>query len=88
MSGEITSMDPSMPGNVIMIVLDDEVISAPQVSSVIPNGEAVITSSRVGGFDQNEAMQTAGAHKRRRASSGTYGSEFGDSDGKDRRIGV
>ncbi len=59
MSGEITSMDPSMPGNVIMIVLDDEVISAPQVSSVIPNGEAVITSSRVGGFDQNEAMQTA-----------------------------
>lgn len=59
MSGEITSMDPSMPGNVIMIVLDDEAISAPQVSSVIPNGEAVITSSRVGGFDQNEAMQTA-----------------------------
>jgi len=59
MSGAVTSMDPSMTNNVIMIVLDDEVISAPQVSSVIPNGEAVITSNRVGGFPQNEAMQTA-----------------------------
>lgn len=59
MSRSVVSMDPSVQNNVIMIVLDDEVISAPQVSNVIPNGEAVITSSRVGGFPQNEAMQTA-----------------------------
>jgi SecD/SecF fusion protein len=41
-------------GNVIMIVLDGEVISAPGVSEVIPNGQAVITSG-AGGFPQEEA---------------------------------
>jgi SecD/SecF fusion protein len=41
-------------GNVIMIVLDGEVISAPGVSEVIPNGQAVITSG-AGGFPQDEA---------------------------------
>lgn len=59
LSGEIVSMDPSIRSNVIMILLDGEVISAPGVQNVITNGEAIITSGDVGGFPQEEAVQTA-----------------------------
>ncbi len=48
----------TVPGNVIMIVLDGQIISAPTVSSVIPSGEAVITAGR-GGFSQEEATTTS-----------------------------
>ena len=41
-------------GNIIMIVLDGKVISAPGVSEVIPNGQAIITAG-TGGFPQDEA---------------------------------
>jgi protein-export membrane protein SecD len=44
----------TVQGNIIMIILDDAIISAPGVSEVIPNGEAIITSGR-GGFGQEEA---------------------------------
>ncbi len=59
LSGEIVSNDPSVPNRAILIVLDGEIVSAPVVQSVITNGEAVITSSTVGGFPQKEAVQTA-----------------------------
>ena len=44
----------TVKGNVIMIILDGEIISAPGVSEVIPNGQAIITSG-AGGFPQAEA---------------------------------
>jgi len=44
----------TVQGNIIMIILDGEIISAPMVSTVIPNGEAIITSG-TGGFSEDEA---------------------------------
>ncbi|MCL1809965.1 MAG: protein translocase subunit SecD [Clostridiales bacterium] len=47
-------------GNEILIVLDDEVISAPGVrDGPIENGKAEITSGRPGGFPQEEAITLA-----------------------------
>jgi len=54
-NGNIHSTQDGIPGNVIMIVLDGQVISSPVVESVIPNGEAIITSGRTGGFGEDEA---------------------------------
>lgn len=53
-TGQVVSSDPSVPANTIMIVLDGQVISAPGVDEVIPNGEAVIKGGR-GGFSDKEA---------------------------------
>ncbi len=54
MNGQVTSANEGMAPNVIMIVLDGQVISAPGVSGVIPNGTAEITGGR-GGFGEEEA---------------------------------
>ncbi|MBR6015252.1 MAG: protein translocase subunit SecD [Firmicutes bacterium] len=43
--------------NAIVIILDNEIISAPVVHEVINSGSCVITSGRVGGFPQDEAGQ-------------------------------
>lgn len=43
--------------NSIVIILDNEIISAPVVHEVINSGSCVITSGRVGGFPQDEAGQ-------------------------------
>jgi preprotein translocase subunit SecD len=54
-SGQVVSSDPNMPSNTIMIVLDGQIISAPVVDDIIPNGEAIITGGRGGGFSSSEA---------------------------------
>lgn len=58
-SGQIVSTTQGVPGNAIMIVLDDQVISSPIVQSVIANGEAIITAGVTGGFPQDEAVNLA-----------------------------
>lgn len=58
-SGQIVSVTQGVPGNAIMIVLDDQVISSPVVENAIPNGKAVITGGRTGGFPQEEAVNLA-----------------------------
>lgn len=55
MNGNITSTMEGVPRNAILIVLDEEIISSPVVSSVIPNGEAIITAGGTGGFGEEEA---------------------------------
>lgn len=55
MNGQVVSADPNMPSNTIMIVLDGQIISAPGVKSIIPNGEASITAGGAGGFSDKEA---------------------------------
>lgn len=55
MNGQVTSKDPSVPDEAIMIILDGKVISSPVVSSVIPNGTAQITAGGTGGFSEDEA---------------------------------
>lgn len=58
-SGQIVSVTQGVPGNAIMIVLDDQVISSPVVQDVIANGEAIITAGVTGGFPQDEAVNLA-----------------------------
>ncbi len=53
--GRIQSTQAGIPGNVIMIVLDGQVISSPAVKDIIPNGEAIITAGVPGGFGEDEA---------------------------------
>lgn len=57
MNGKIHSTQDGVPGNVIMIVLDGQVISSPGVKDIIPNGEAIITAGVTGGFGEDEATQ-------------------------------
>lgn len=57
MNGKIHSTQDGVPGNVIMIVLDGQVISSPGVKDIIPNGEAIITAGVTGGFGEEEATQ-------------------------------
>lgn len=54
-NGQVVSKNPDMPSNVIMIILDGNIISAPGVTEVIPNGEAQITGGGRGGFTDDEA---------------------------------
>jgi SecD/SecF fusion protein len=58
-SGQIVSVTQGVPGNAIMIVLDDQVISSPVVQDVIANGKAIITAGVTGGFPQDEAVNLA-----------------------------
>lgn len=53
-NGKITSVNQGMPADTIMIVLDGQVISAPRVDEIIPNGQATITGGG-GGFSDEEA---------------------------------
>lgn len=59
LSGTVESVDPSMDPRVIMIMLDGELISAPIVNSVIPNGQAQISSGIAGGFTEEVASETS-----------------------------
>lgn len=52
---EVSAAQPYTPERVIAIVLDEEIISAPEVQDEIPNGKAVIT----GKFTIEEASQLA-----------------------------
>lgn len=54
-NGKITSTTNGIPSDAIMIILDKEVISSPVVNDIIPNGEAIITAGRTGGFGEEEA---------------------------------
>jgi len=54
-NGNIQSTMDGIPDNAIMIILDDQVISSPVVTEVIPNGEAIITAGGTGGFGEDEA---------------------------------
>lgn len=54
-NGNVTSTMDGVPSNAILIILDEEVISSPVVDEVIPNGEAIITAGRTGGFGEEEA---------------------------------
>lgn len=54
-NGKIQSTQEGVPSNAIMIILDDQVISSPGVTEVIPNGEAIITAGGTGGFSEEEA---------------------------------
>ncbi|MDD4563907.1 MAG: protein translocase subunit SecD [Eubacteriales bacterium] len=56
MNKEIISQNQGMRDDVIMIILDGQVISAPVVQNVIPNGEATITGGP-GGFSDKEATE-------------------------------
>jgi len=58
-SGTVVSNDPMISNRAIMIILDDEVISAPEVQGVISAGSCIITSSRMGGYPQDEAAELA-----------------------------
>lgn len=53
-NGGVKSAHDGVPDASIMIILDGQVISAPVVHDVIPNGKAQITSG-TGGFSQQEA---------------------------------
>ncbi len=53
-SGTVKSAYEQYPDNTIMIILDGQVISAPLVHDVIPNGQAIITGG-TGGFSEDEA---------------------------------
>lgn len=53
---DVISQNPGMRADIIMIVLDDQVISAPVVQDIIPNGEATITGGP-GGFSDDEATE-------------------------------
>lgn len=52
---KIVSTTDGIPSDAIMIILDKEIISSPVVNDIIPNGEAIITSGRTGGFGEDEA---------------------------------
>ncbi|MHC1723656.1 MAG: protein translocase subunit SecD [Aminipila sp.] len=54
LSGTVQSKIPNVLPKAIAIVLDDKIISAPVVNSVIQNGQAIITGG-AGGFPQDEA---------------------------------
>lgn len=54
MNGQVKSTIDGTPDSAIMIILDNEVISAPLVHDVISNGTAQITSGS-GGFGEDEA---------------------------------
>lgn len=54
-NGIIISTQEGVPDNAIMIILDEQIISSPVVSEVIPNGEAIITAGGTGGFSEDEA---------------------------------
>lgn len=58
MSGKIKSTKDGVPDAAIMIILDGQVISAPVVHDIIPNGEAIITGGP-GGFSEDEATNTS-----------------------------
>lgn len=58
-NGKITSSTEGMPSSAIAIILDGQVISSPVVNEVIPNGEALITAGRTGGFSEEEATNTS-----------------------------
>ncbi len=59
LSGSVTPMSDGLSSSMILIVLDDEIISSPVVQSVITNGNAVITAGSSGGFPQDEATNLA-----------------------------
>lgn len=56
--GSVTPTLPNMAPNQIAIVLDDEVVTNPQVSNVISQGSAEITSPG-GGYSKEQASTTA-----------------------------
>ena len=53
LSGSVTSTIENVSNKAIVIALDDQIISAPVVNTVISDGKAIITSS--GGYPQEEA---------------------------------
>lgn len=55
----VTPISPEVSRQSIMIILDDEMISAPVVQNVIANGNCIITNSRIGGYPQEEAAELA-----------------------------
>lgn len=55
-NGQVVSQNPGMRDDIIMIILDEQIISAPVVQDVIPNGEATITGGP-GGFTDEEATE-------------------------------
>lgn len=54
-SGTVVSKMEGVDSSAIAIVLDNQIISAPVVNSVIQNGQAIITAGGTGGFPQDEA---------------------------------
>ncbi|MDD7511436.1 MAG: protein translocase subunit SecD [Peptostreptococcaceae bacterium] len=58
MEGNVTSAIDGMSPNQIAIILDDKVVTNPQVQNVISNGSCEITSSK-GGYSKEEASTTA-----------------------------
>jgi preprotein translocase subunit SecD len=46
-------------GDVVAIVLDKRVVSAPVIQSAIPNGQGIIEAGATGGFSQQEAQRIA-----------------------------
>jgi preprotein translocase subunit SecD len=46
-------------GDIVAIVLDKRVVSAPVIQSAIPNGQGIIESGGTGGFSQQEAQRIA-----------------------------
>jgi len=54
-NGQVVATNPQMQSNQIAIILDGQVISAPVVSEVIPNGQASITGGGTAGFSDDEA---------------------------------
>lgn len=54
-NGSVTSTMEGVRSDVILIILDEEIISSPVVDEVIPNGEAIITAGGTGGFSEEEA---------------------------------
>ncbi len=54
-----TPAGEGVSANSIVIILDNEIISAPVVRDVISGGNCVITKSTVGGYSQEEATQLA-----------------------------
>ncbi len=57
---EVVSADSAMPPNVIAIILDDKIISAPAVSDIISGGKAQITGSYTQEQASGDAMLIRG----------------------------
>jgi len=56
-NGEITSTNDGIANNAIIIMLDDEIVTAPSAQETISSTSCVITSNR--GYSLNEASSTA-----------------------------
>ncbi len=58
-SGTVVSAYEGINNRAIIILLDGEVVSSPVPSEVISGGNAIITNGSMGGFDLEEASNTA-----------------------------